>query len=111
MAQVVKPPVQKYEGRWLMINFDEKAKDALIVGDSLKSINSFVVTDEMTGEDVTDKMVEAGSVAIVGNDLKLTFLKKYGGGVTGKDYHAEANVKTDMGEDLPEVLIIPVRED
>jgi hypothetical protein len=41
----------------------------------------------------------------------VTFLKKYGGGVNGKDYHAEANVKTVLGEDLPEVLIIPVRED
>jgi hypothetical protein len=107
MAQVVKPPVQKYEGRWLTINFD--AKDALLSGDSLASINSLVVTDEVTGEDVTTKMVETASPAIIGN--KLTFLKKYGGGVIGKDYHAEANVKTALGEDLPEVLIIPVRED
>jgi hypothetical protein len=109
MAQVVKPPVQKYESRWLTINFD--VKDALLPGDSLTSINSLVVTDELTSEDVTDKMVEAGSVAIVGDNLKVTFLKKYGGGVNGKDYHAEANVKTVLGEDLPEVLIIPVRED
>lgn len=107
MAQVVKPPVQINEARWLTITFE--GKDRLIDGDSLLSIISFVVTRTSDGVVVTDDMVEPGSPTIIGK--KMTFLKRYGGGAHGNDYHAEALIGTALGEKLPEVLIIEVRDE
>ena len=107
MAQVVKPPVQVNEARWLTITFEKKER--LIDGDSLTSILSFVVTRGTDGVDVTSDMVEPASPSIIGK--KMTFLKRYGGGANGNDYHAEALIGTALGEKLPEVLIIEVRDE
>jgi hypothetical protein len=107
MAQVVRPPKPPAEKRWLTINFDEKAKDALAPGDSLANILSFVCRTTPQGDDVTSEMVEAGTVSIIANDLKVTFLT--GEGVDKQDYEYEAIVDTLLGETLTEYLILEVR--
>lgn len=104
--QVVKPPKSVKEKRWLTINFDEKAKDALIVGDTLKTITSFTCLRLPDRMDVTSSMVEAGSPEIIGK--KVTF--QTGEGVNGKDYEYVALVMTDFGEPLVEKLILEVRD-
>lgn len=106
MAQVVKPPIQPHESRWLTINFG--AKDALLAGDSLASLTSLVCTKVSDGTDVTATMVETASPSIVGN--KVTSLKKAGGGTHGEDYKFTALVHTTLGEDLEEELIVEIRE-
>jgi hypothetical protein len=106
MAQVVKPPIQPAEARWLTINFD--AKDALAPGDSLASLTSLVCTRNSDGAVVTTAMVTGSSPAIIGN--KVTFLKKAGGGTHGEDYKYTAIVTTDLGETVEEDLIVQVRE-
>jgi hypothetical protein len=107
MAQVVKPPKPPSEKRWLTINFDEKAKDALAPGDALSTILSFLCRTSPQGEDVTAEMVESGSPAILANDLKLTFMT--GEGIDKQDYEYEAIVDTLLGETLTEYLILEVR--
>jgi hypothetical protein len=107
MAQVVKPPKPPSEKRWLTINFDEKAKDALAPGDSLANIISFVCRTTPQGEDVTSEMVETGSPSIIADDKKVTFLT--GEGIDKQDYEYEAIVGTLLGETLTENLILEVR--
>jgi hypothetical protein len=107
MAQVVKPPKPPSEKRWLTINFDEKAKDALAAGDSLSTILSFLCRTSPQGEDVTAEMVEPGTPSILANDLKLTFMT--GNGIDKQDYEYEAIVDTLLGETLTEYLILEVR--
>jgi len=106
MAQVVKPPIQPHESRWLTINFD--AKDALLAGDSLASLTSLVCTKVSDGTDATTAMVETASPSVIGN--KATFLKKKDGGTHGEDYKYTALVHTTLGEDLEEDLIVEIRE-
>lgn len=106
MVQVVRPPIQPHESRWLTINFD--AKDALLTGDSLAALSSFVCTKVSDGTDAATAMVETASPTIVGN--KVTFLKKAGGGTDGEDYKYTALVHTTLGEDLEEELIVEIRE-
>jgi hypothetical protein len=107
MAQVVIPPKPPSEKRWLNINFDEKAKDALAPGDSLANILSFVCRTTPQGDDVTSEMVESGTVAIIADDKKVTFLT--GHGVNKQNYDYEAIVDTLLGETLTENLILEVR--
>ena len=107
MSQVVKPPKPPAEKRWLTINFDEKAKDALLPGDSLANILSFICRTSPQGDDVTSEMVETGTPSIIENDLKVTFLT--GEGVDTQDYEYEAIVDTLLGETLTENLILEVR--
>lgn len=106
MVQVATPPIQPSESLWLTINFD--AKDALLTGDSLAALSSFICTKVSDGSVVTSTMVETGSPSIIGN--KVTFLKKAGGGVDGDDYKYTAIVTTTLGETLEEDLIVEIRE-
>ena len=106
MDQVVRPPIQPHESLWLTINFD--AKDALLAGDALVSLASFVCKRDSDGADVTILLVEAGSPSVFGN--KVTFLKKEGGGTDGENYKYTAIVRTKLGETLEEDLIMPIRE-
>src|SRR4030067_498333 len=107
MSQVAKPPKPPSERRWLTINFDEEANDALLPGDALANILSFVCRTTPQGDDVTSEMVETGSPSIIANDLKVTFLT--GEGVDKQDYEYEAIVDTLLGETLTEYLILEVR--
>jgi hypothetical protein len=106
MVQTVRPPIQPREALWLTINFD--AKDALLTGDSLATLSSFVCTKVTDGTVVTSTMVETGSPTIIGN--KVTFLKKAGGGTDGEDYKYTTIVTTTLGETLEEDLIVQIRE-
>jgi len=106
MTQVVKPPMHPDDAEWLTINFG--AKEALLEGDSLASLTSFVCAKASDGAVVTSTMVESGSPSIIGN--KVTFLKKKGGGTLGEDYKYTAYVHTTLGEDLKASLIVEIRE-
>ncbi len=107
MPQIVKPPIQPSEAVWLSIDFG--AKDALIAGDSLSTLLSFVCTRESDGVDVTNDLVTVGTPTIVGN--KVTFLKKQDGGVSGQKYKATAKVRTALLEVLEEDLVMEIQED
>jgi len=106
MSSFVVPPIQPNEALWLTMNFD--AKDALLSGDALQSLNTFKCVRISDAVDVTTTLIITGSPTIIGN--KITFMKKKGGGAHGEDYKVTANVHTVAGEDLEMDLIMPIRE-
>lgn len=105
MPQTVRPPKKSTGKIWLTMDFS--VKDALIEGDKLEEVLAFQCFDPF-GVDVTDDMVEFGSVAITEDNLMLTFLAI--GGESGLDYFYDALVETMLGERLPERLVLPVRD-
>jgi hypothetical protein len=104
MAQEAREPKQPSEKVWYTINFD--AKDALVAGDSLATLLSLICVLDPAGTVVTATAIEPASPAIVGN--KVTFL-----GIGGTDwqvYKYTAKVRTVLGEELEEDLIVRIRE-